>query len=68
MPYKSQAQAAYFNTHRAELERQGVDVNEWNSASKGMKLPKHAQTLHKVMSHNVSKPKGALERLMGHKG
>ena len=40
MPYKSQAQAAFFNIHKKELERQGVDVNEWNSASKGMKLPK----------------------------
>ena len=40
MPYKSQAQAAYFNIHKKELEKQGVDVNEWNSASKGKKLPK----------------------------
>lgn len=40
MPYKSQAQAAYFNIHKKELERQGVDVNEWNQASKGKSLPK----------------------------
>jgi len=40
MPYKSKAQAAYFNIHRRELESQGVNVDEWNSASKGMKLPK----------------------------
>lgn len=40
MPYKSRAQAAYFNTHKKQLERQGVDVNEWNAASKGKKLPK----------------------------
>ncbi len=39
MPYKSRAQAAYFNIHRKELEAQGVDVGEWNSASKGKKLP-----------------------------
>ncbi len=38
MPYKSKAQAAYFNIHKKELESQGVDVGEWNSASKGMKL------------------------------
>jgi hypothetical protein len=40
MPYKSKAQAAYFNIHRKELERQGVDVDEWNESSRGEKLPK----------------------------
>lgn len=40
MPYKSQAQEAYFNIHKAELEKQGVNVDEWNKASKGKKLPK----------------------------
>lgn len=39
MPYRSRAQQAYFNIHRKELERQGVDVDEWNRASKGKKLP-----------------------------
>jgi len=39
MPYASKAQAAYFHTHRKELERQGVDVNEWDKASKGKRLP-----------------------------
>jgi hypothetical protein len=43
MPYKSKAQAAYFNIHRDELEKQGVDVGEWNSASKGKKLPEHSR-------------------------
>lgn len=43
MPYKSKAQAAYFNIHKAQLERQGVDVDEWNAASKGKKLPRHAK-------------------------
>jgi hypothetical protein len=40
MPYKSKAQAAYFNIHKSELEKQGVNVDEWNSASKGKSLPK----------------------------
>lgn len=40
MPYRSKAQAAYFNIHKKELEKQGVDVDEWNAASKGKKLPK----------------------------
>ena len=48
MPFKSKAQAAYFNIHKSELEKQGVDVNEWNKASKGLKLPEKITKL-KVM-------------------
>ena len=40
MPYKSKAQAAYFNINKKKLEKQGVDVDEYNRESKGMKLPK----------------------------
>jgi len=43
MPFKSKAQAAYFNANKAKLERQGVDVDEWNNASKGIKLPARAK-------------------------
>ena len=39
MPYKSEAQERYFNANRDKLEKQGVDVDEWNQASKGMDLP-----------------------------
>lgn len=46
MPYKSRAQAAYFNIHKKQLEKQGVDVDEWNKASKGKKLPKHTKKVH----------------------
>lgn len=42
MPYKSQAQAGYFHTHKAELEKQGVNVDEWDAATKGHHLPKRA--------------------------
>jgi hypothetical protein len=42
MPYKSKAQEAYFNAHKKELEKKGVNVNEWNQSSKGKKLPEHA--------------------------
>jgi hypothetical protein len=42
MPYKSKAQEAYFNANRDKMERQGVDVDEWNAASKGKSLPKRA--------------------------
>lgn len=40
MPYVSEAQRGYFHAHKAELESQGVDVGEWDRASKGKKLPK----------------------------
>ena len=39
MPYKSLAQERYFNANRDKLEAQGVNVQEWNEASKGKKLP-----------------------------
>lgn len=39
MPYKSLKQERFFNANKAELEKKGVDVNEWNAASKGKKLP-----------------------------
>ena len=42
MPYKSKAQAAFFNINKKKLEKKGVNVNEWNAASKGKKLPKKA--------------------------
>ena len=41
MPFVSNAQRKYFNMHRAELERQGVNVDEWNRKSKGLHLPMH---------------------------
>ena len=40
MPYKSLAQEKYFNAHRKDMESQGVNVDEWNKESKGLKLPK----------------------------
>jgi hypothetical protein len=45
MPYKSKAQAAYFNIHKKELEKEGVDVAEWNRESREIKLPKKASKL-----------------------
>lgn len=39
-PYKSKAQEAYFNVNKKKLQRQGVNVDEWNVASNGKKLPK----------------------------
>ncbi len=43
MPYSSDKQRKYFNVHRRELESKGVNIGEWNRASKGKKLPKRAK-------------------------
>lgn len=40
MPYRSQAQAGYFHTHKAQLAKQGMSVDEWDKSSKGKKLIK----------------------------
>jgi hypothetical protein len=41
VPYASKAQQSYFHAHEKELERQGVNVSEWDAATKGKKLPEH---------------------------
>jgi len=43
MPYRSNAQRRYFHANRAELERQGVNVDEWDRSSEGMGLPERAK-------------------------
>ena len=51
MPFKSEAQRRYFEANRAKLEKQGVDIKEWEQSSKGLKLPER-----------VSKPKTSKSR------
>lgn len=60
MPYVSDAQRKYFNANKNKLEKQGVDVNEWNEASKGMKLPKHSRKSKKT---GMSKGIGASSKM-----
>ena len=43
MPFKSEAQRRYFEANRSKLARQGVNVEEWERASKGMKIPERAR-------------------------
>ncbi len=50
MPYKSNAQRKFFNANKKELEAEGVNVDEWNAASKGKKLIKKVK--------KKKKPKG----------
>ena len=42
MPFKSLAQEGYFHTHEKELAKQGVNVHEWDQATKGKHLPQRA--------------------------
>lgn len=48
MPYTSQKQERYFNANRSRLENQGVNVAEWNQASKGKKLPLRAKKVQAI--------------------
>jgi hypothetical protein len=43
MPFVSKAQRGYFEANRGKLERQGVNVGEWEAASKGKELPERAK-------------------------
>ena len=52
MPYQSKAQAAYFNILKKQLEKQGVNVDEWNAASKGKKLPEHKRVKAAARKHS----------------
>ena len=47
MPYKSAAQRRYFNANRSKLEAEGVDVDEWNAASKGQDPPERVKPMAK---------------------
>ncbi len=42
MPYKSLKQEGFFHANKAKLEKKGVNISEWDAATKGKKLPKKA--------------------------
>ena len=55
MPYVSWAQDEYFNANKKKLEAQGVDVDEWNRASKGDKsLPEHVAKRRKRLREMIT--------------
>jgi hypothetical protein len=57
MPYKSKAQEKFFNANRPELEAKGVDVAEFNAASKGKKLPNKLKgEAHSYDSNRPARP------------
>ena len=53
MPYASEAQRGFFNANRNKMEKQGVDMDEWNKASKGKSLPGRAPK--RGIGHRISR-------------
>lgn len=54
MPYKSEAQRAFFHANRQALEAKGVHIEEWDEASKGLKLPERV-TMEKGIPKSAPK-------------
>ncbi len=48
MPFKSVAQRGWMESHKKELEAKGVNLKEWETASKGKDLPKRLGKKGKV--------------------
>jgi hypothetical protein len=68
MPYKSDAQARYFNANRGKLEREGVNVDEWNKATNFKNLPERKMKRHNVdlgKKGSFSVKTGSLHRMLG---
>jgi hypothetical protein len=64
MPYVSERQRRYFHANKAKLQAQGVDVGEWDRATKGKKLPERIKQaafldeLEKIALKSMEVPKG----------
>lgn len=43
MPYLSNSQRKFFHANKEELEDKGVNVSEWDQASKGKTLPEYVK-------------------------
>lgn len=54
MPFVSSKQRAFFNANKSILESKGVDVDEYNTASKGLSLPQTAPK--KTTKLKIKKP------------
>jgi len=50
MPYRSLAQERFFHAKKDALQKQGVNVSEWDNASKGMNLPEKKAPRRKSVS------------------
>jgi hypothetical protein len=64
VPYRSLAQERYFNANRSKLEAQGVNVDEWNAASKGAHLPMKTKTVNLGSKGSFKEKPGALHAML----
>ena len=64
MPYRSLAQEGYFHTHRTQLERQGVNIGEWDVATKGKSMPRRAAVKMRTKTVNLGS-KGSFKEHSG---
>lgn len=58
MPYKSQAQEKYFNANKKKLEKQGVNVSEWNKQVRVRNYPKRKNSIIKRKGNYVRNRNG----------
>lgn len=69
MPFRSVKQWHYFEAHKPELERQGVDVGEWEKATDYSKLPENSNMANENVNlgkkGSFSVKKGALHSMLG---
>ena len=56
MPFKSEAQRRFFEANRNKLQKQGVNVDEWEEASKGLTLPERAKPTRSPLGKKVTLP------------
>lgn len=69
MPYKSLKQERYFHANKTHLEKQGVNVAEWDKASKGKKLPQYAPSqglkeVHKRISKMSKRVQSGIKKML----
>jgi hypothetical protein len=57
MPYRSDAQRKFFHANEKKLKKQGVNIKEWDDASKGMSLPEHVSDKPKKRLRYVTRPR-----------
>lgn len=68
MPCASDKQRRFFNANRGKMEAQGVDVDEYNAASKGQKLPQRAPSSATQSANQKPKPRRSFGQRLAERG
>lgn len=58
MPFVSKAQQGFMEAHKAQLEKQGVNLKEWEQATDYSKLPKKARKSPYRATYSARKKSG----------